>query len=45
MTYDILSEIYEESPPRSRIWLEQMSIFWVTSHISPKLLSCAPGLK
>ena len=33
--------VYEESPPRSRILLYDLSLFWVTSHVSPELLSRA----
>ena len=31
--------------PRSRIWLEELSLFLVTSDISPVLISCANGLR
>ena len=33
--------VYEESPLRSRILLYDLSLFWVTSHVSPELLSRA----
>ena len=32
-------------PPRSRVWLEEVSLFLVTSDISPELISCANGLR
>ena len=33
------------SPPRSRISLQELSLFWGISHVSPELLSHATGLK
>ena len=33
------------SPPRSRILLDEFSLFLVTSDISPELISCAIGLE
>ena len=37
--------VYEKSPPRSRILHQELSLFWVTYHVSPELLSNATGLK
>ena len=38
---------HKRSLPRSRVWLEELSLFYffVTSDIYPELLSCANGLR
>ena len=43
--WPILIKVHMRSPPRSRIWLRDLSFFWVTSHVSPELLSHATVLK
>ena len=49
MKYSIVTDIRKGVPPRSRIWLEELSLFlffwWLQmSDISPELISCANGL-